>query len=163
MRARIRRLPVRRMARAAGVSVTTTVLSLCVLGALTITRTTGAATANVIATIAGIGPSYLLNRRYTWGRSGKSDVRRELLPFWTMCLLALVVSTVTVGAVGRLSEGAGDVVRSALVCATSVATFAALWVVQFVVCDRLLFVDRRVVRPVIYASADAEPPLEHAA
>ena len=42
-----------------------------------------------LATVAGIGPSYVLNRRWVWRRRGAHDLRREVLPFWTMSLAAI--------------------------------------------------------------------------
>ena len=38
--------------------------------------------ANVMAGI----PSYILNRRWVWGKSGRSHIWREILPFWVMSL-----------------------------------------------------------------------------
>jgi putative flippase GtrA len=132
------------MIRCAGVSVTTTVLSLAVLGVLVAGRFVPAGWANVVATMAGIGPSYWLNRRFVWGRSGAHDLSREVLPFWAMSLTALVLSTVAVSRAaswadhGQLSAG----LRTAVVLTVNVAVFGSLWIAQFFLLDRVLFRSR---------------------
>lgn len=47
---------------------------------------------DLIGTICGIGPSYAWNRRYAWRLRGPSDIRRQVIPFWTLSLVGLVVS-----------------------------------------------------------------------
>ena len=44
--------------------------------------------ANCIATI----PAYNLNRRWTWGKSGRSHLMKEVVPFWAMSALGIVGS-----------------------------------------------------------------------
>src|SRR5580692_11369873 len=41
--------------------------------------------ANVMAGI----PSYILNRRWVWGKSGRSHIWREILPFWVMSITGI--------------------------------------------------------------------------
>ncbi len=138
------RLPVARMARAMGVSVSTTLLSLGVLTVLVQTRAMTPSVANVVATIAGIFPSYVLNRRWVWGRRGRGDWRREVLPFWVMCLTALVLSTLAVGAAASWADATAlsTTARTVVVVGANVVTFGALWLAQFLLLDRVLFVHR---------------------
>ena len=133
-----------KITKSLAVSVMTTALSLSVLGILTFLEIVPAAWANVIATIAGIGPSYALNRRWVWRRSGRSSLTNEVAPFWSLCLFALVASTWTVALAARWahSEGFGDVTRTGIVLLTNLVTFAVLWVLQFLILDRLLFPSR---------------------
>jgi putative flippase GtrA len=130
-----------KLVRCGGVSVATTFLSLAVLGSLTASRLLPAGWANVVATVAGIGPSYVLNRRWVWRRRGAHDLRREVLPFWAMELVALVLSTLAVSSAGRWADHAqlAAGVRTAVVLATNIAVFGSLWIVQFIVLDRVLF------------------------
>jgi putative flippase GtrA len=123
------------------VSAITTVLSLTVLGVLTFTEIVPAMWANVIATVVGIGPSYALNRRWVWRRNGRSSLRNEVAPFWSMCLFALVASTWTVAAAARWAQAMGldDVARTGVVLSVNVVTFAVLWLLQFLLLDRVLF------------------------
>jgi putative flippase GtrA len=130
---------VERAVRSLGVGALTTTLSLAILAVLTQWTPMRPAVANAIATIAGIGPSFVLNRRLAWRRTGRSDVPREVAPFWTYCLAALVVSTVAVDAADRVASSAGwtSSTRTAVVLIANVTTFAVLWVGQFVLASRI--------------------------
>ena len=94
----------RRVLCCLSVSVGTTVLSAVILVALVVGAGVPAGTANVIAVCCGILPSYLANRRWTWGRSGKGSVAREVVPFWALSIAGLLVSTVTVAPAVRRSK-----------------------------------------------------------
>ena len=85
-----------RMARCLSVSVLTTLLSLVTLALLVGWWGTIPWVANVIATAVGTVPSYVLNRRWVWGRDGSSDVWREVVPFWILSFSGLVLSTAAV-------------------------------------------------------------------
>jgi len=86
-----------KLIRAAAVSVSTTVLSLSILFVLTRFAGVAAVEANVIATVAGIGPSYALNRRFVWKLRGRSRFVQQVLPFWIFSVAGLVASTIAVG------------------------------------------------------------------
>ncbi len=43
---------------------------------------------NLVASV----PAYQLNRRWTWGKRGKSQFRREIIPFWTLTFMGIGVS-----------------------------------------------------------------------
>jgi putative flippase GtrA len=90
--------------------------------------------ANAVAVVAGSIPSYLLNRHYVWEQDrGGHRVGREILPFWALALAGLVLSTLLVGGIGLVTD------RTIGVQAANAVAFAALWVVRFVVLDRLLW------------------------
>ncbi len=130
-----------RILRSLSVSVVTTGLSLSILAVLTRLAVTSVEVANVIATLAGIGPSFALNRRWAWHRTGRGRMTREILPFWGYAVLSLVLSTLAVGAVARWADAAGvdQTTRVALVLLANVLTFAVLWCGQFALLDRVLF------------------------
>jgi putative flippase GtrA len=131
----------RKLVRYGTVSVISTAVSLSVLGLLVFTDAVPAGWANVIATAAGTIPSFELNRRWVWGRSGRWSVLAEVVPFAALSLAGLALSTVAVsvaaGWAGRASLGAG--MRTLLVEVANVAAFGSLWIAQFVVLDRVLF------------------------
>jgi putative flippase GtrA len=129
----------RRVLCCLSVSVGTTVLSAVILVILAVGAGVPAGTANVIAVCCGILPSYLGNRRWTWGRSGKGSLTREVLPFWALSISGLLVSTVTVAAAGALTASWSPGLRGIVLPVVQAATFAALWVVQFVLLDRVIF------------------------
>ncbi len=130
-----------RLIRSLGVSAATTVLSLTILAVLTRFDLASPAVANVIATVAGIGPSFELNRRWAWHRTDRGHLTREVAPFWGYCLLALVLSTIAVARAGAWAD-AIDVrpgTRTAIILAANVATFGTLWIGQFLLLDKVLF------------------------
>src|SRR5205807_2548438 len=106
-----------------------------------LTRLVGvaAAEANVIATVAGIGPSYALNRRYVWKLRGRSRFVQQVLPFWIFSVAGLVASTVAVDAAARYASAYTGTLRSLALLAANLATFGSLWLVQFLLLDRVLF------------------------
>src|SRR4029079_9097858 len=95
-RAVLGRAVVGRMSRCLVVSVGTTLLSAAVLVALALGAGVPAGSANVVAVGCGIAPSYLANRHWVWGRTGRGDLGREILPFWILSVAGLVVSTIAV-------------------------------------------------------------------
>ncbi len=125
--------------RYASVSVIATVVGLTVLGVLVSTNATTPGWANVIATVVGTVPSFELNRRWVWGKSGTRSFGAEVAPFAALSLLGLAVSTAAVSAVGRMTTQTDSLLRTLLLEATNVASFGVLWVLQFVILDRLLF------------------------
>ena len=133
-----------RLVRSLAVSGVTSVLSLAILAGLIRFDVTSPARANVISAVAGIGPSFALNRRWAWKRSGRGHVAREVVPFWTYALISLVLSTI---AVERAAAWADAVAlppgrRTLVVLIANVATYGALWIGQFMLLDRVLFRDR---------------------
>lgn len=128
-----------RVLRCLSVSVGTTVLSAVILVVLALGMGVPAGTANIVAVVCGIAPSYLGNRRWVWGRNGKGSLSRELAPFWTLSIAGLIVSTIAVGRVGSLTAAWSNSARIVVLPAANVAVFALLWVLQFVVLDRVIF------------------------
>lgn len=150
--------PWRRILRSLSVSATTTGLSLSILALLIRTSLVTPATANVIATIAGIGPSFALNRRWAWQRDGKSHLRREVLPFWGYAMASLVVSTLAVARAAGWAEAAdvSPTTRTIIVLVANLGSFAVLWCGQFVILDRVLSVASADARPLAERPADGQ-------
>jgi len=133
------RATVRRMSRCLVVSVGTTLLSAAVLVALALGAGVSAGSANVIAVGCGIVPSYLANRHWVWGRSGRSDLLREVVPFWVLSLAGLAASTIAVSVVAAAVAGWSTSARAIALPLANLSVFGALWMVQFVLLDRVLF------------------------
>jgi putative flippase GtrA len=138
----VRRL--RTLLRYGAVSLVSTGVSMTVLGALVATRTMAPGWANAVATAAGTIPSFALNRRWVWGRQGRPSLTGEVGPFVALSFAGLLLSTLAVSAAGRwaTAAGLGTSTRTLAVEAASIAAFGSLWVVQFVLLDRLLFAPR---------------------
>ncbi len=137
-----RRPLLERLACSLGVSLVTTVVSNAILVLLAVVVGLTAGPANAIGVTCGIPLSYVGNRRWVWRRSGRSAFLREVVPFWVMCLVGLVVSTAVVGRVGALTAVFPPAWRAVILPLANIATFGALWVVQFVLLDRVIFAHR---------------------
>ena len=116
-------------------------LSQVVLGVLVWTRAMPAVWANVVATLAGIVPSFELNRRWVWGRTGRRSVAKEVVPFVALSATGLALSTLAVAVASRWAElhHLADGTRTVTVQAANLFAFGVVWVAQFVLLDRVLF------------------------
>jgi putative flippase GtrA len=101
--------------------------------------------ASITAFVAGAVPNYLLNRLWAWEQRGRARVGREVLPY-----AAIVV--VTALAAAAVTSAADAWVRTAvesrawqvaLVGAAFLGTYGFMFVLKFVLFDRLIFTDRR--------------------
>jgi putative flippase GtrA len=88
---------------------------------------------NVIAVAAGTIPSYELNRTWVWGKSGKSHLWKEVVPFWSLSFLGLVLSTITVAVVETYNDS------TIAIAAANLAAFGVLWVGKFLLLHYVLF------------------------
>ncbi len=100
-----------------------------------------ATSANVFAVCVSAVPSYYLNRAWTWGKTGRSHLMKEIVPFWAMALLGLVFSTVVVDLAKGVSDNITSIhlVQTLIVMFAGLAAFGILWIVKFVVLNRVLF------------------------
>ncbi len=74
-------------------SVISVVVSLVVLFVTLYFFKWSARTSNIVAVSVSAIPSYFLNRAWAWGKSGRSHLLKEVVPFWAMAFLGFVVST----------------------------------------------------------------------
>jgi putative flippase GtrA len=130
-----------RLARCMTVSTITTVISFTILGVATSVFGVAPMLANVMATGIATIPSYSLNRRWTWGKQDRSDLWREIVPFWVLSFLGLALSTLTVGLVDSWASQIrlAPLFHTGALLAGHLSGFGLLWVVQFVLLDRVLF------------------------
>jgi len=92
--------------------------------------------ANMVATV----PSYYLNRSWAWGKTGRSHVRREIVPFWTLSIAGMLLSIVTESEARHIGIAHFDhdhLVRTVLVLGANFLAFGILWVVKFLAFNRL--------------------------
>ena len=96
---------------------------------------------NILATCITTAPAYYLNRNWTWGKSGKSHVWREIVPFWVISFLSLVLSTVAVGIAAHNADRVSHakIVRSLLVVMANLVTYGSIWVLKFMLFNKYLF------------------------
>ena len=124
-----------------GVSVLTTVISVATLAVAILGLGIAAWAANILATSVATVPSFQLNRRWTWGKRGASDPWRETLPFWALAFAGLVLSTIFVALTDPWMAHlhTGLLVHTGAVVGAHLSGFGVLWILQFILLDRLLF------------------------
>lgn len=91
--------------------------------------------ANVMAGI----PSYYLNRQWVWRKSGRSHIWRELLPFWVMSISGIGFALYTASVAQNFAEAhhLHHLARTVLVVGANIAAFGILWILKFLVLNRL--------------------------
>lgn len=95
--------------------------------------------ANTLAVAIATIPSYLLNRAWVWGKSGGHSAKSEVLPFWALAFISLVLSNLLVHlAENQWSSWAG-------IQAANLSAFGLVWTAKYVVLDRILFRDESAI------------------
>ena len=95
---------------------------------------------NIVATCIATVPYYYLNRMWVFKKSGRSHLTKEVLPFWTIAFVSLVLSTLAVKFAGsQVHSISSKNVRGAILVAANFATYGILWIAKFVVFNRYLF------------------------
>jgi putative flippase GtrA len=91
--------------------------------------------ANVVAGI----PAYILNRRWVWGKRGRSHLWREILPFWVMSLSGIGLAMITSTLAHNFAEShqLHHLARTILVEGANIAAFGTLWFLKFLILNRL--------------------------
>jgi putative flippase GtrA len=94
---------------------------------------------NLVASV----PAYQHNRRWTWGKRGKSHLRKEVAPFWMLTFLGIGVSQL--GALFARHEVRAHhwshLVNTGLVAFANLVSFAIFWVLKLIVFNRIFRVD----------------------
>lgn len=120
-------------------SVITTVFSLLVLGLVFgVFHVWSEVPSTVFANVCAAVPSYFLNRQWAWGKSGRSHVFKEVLPFWIVSAASITFSiagAATAKYVGRV-EAANHFEETLLVLAFNVLCFGIFWVLKLLIFNR---------------------------
>ncbi len=87
--------------------------------------------ANAFAASTAAVPAYFMSRYWVWQVRGRSSLRDEVLPFWAIALLGLLVSSITAEVADRLFD------EPLMVSAGSIAGYFIVWVAKFLLLDRL--------------------------
>ncbi len=130
----------KRLFRFTMVSVVSTAVSFGVLAIVFgVFRLWGEVASTVFANSVATVPSYYLNRKWVWGKSGRSHLVKEVIPFWCMSALGITVSIFGaalarhIGTVHHFSHPE----QTALVLFANVVSFGVFWVLKFLVFNRL--------------------------
>ncbi len=132
----------RRLWKYASVSIVSTIVSQVVLfSTYHIWKVGSAMECNVIATAVASLPAYYLNRTWTWGKTGRSRVWREVVPFWAISFTAMVMSTAAVGVAAHNADriASGSLARALIVNGANLLTYACIWSARYFIFNRYLF------------------------
>jgi putative flippase GtrA len=88
---------------------------------------------NIAAVSLAAIPVFFLNRAWVWNLSGRSSIRREVLPFWGFTVAGLGLSTLAVAVVSSMTDS------TVAVAAANIGAFGVLWVAKFFVLDEVVF------------------------
>jgi putative flippase GtrA len=93
----------------------------------------------LIANILAGVPSYILNRRWVWGKSGRSHILREVLPFWVMSItgIGFALYTASLAHDYATSHHLDHLARTVLVVGANISAFGILWILKFLILNRL--------------------------
>jgi putative flippase GtrA len=90
---------------------------------------------NAVATF----PSYWLNRSWAWGKSGRSHLMKEVVPFWVIAATGIAFSIIG-AALARhvgLTHHLGHITQTGLVLAANIVSFAIFWVLKLLAFNKL--------------------------
>lgn len=96
-------------------------------------------TSTLVANVLAGFPSYFLNRQWVWGKGGRSHLWREVVPFWALSITGIVFALFTASWAAHFSTShhLEHLARTVLVLGANIAAFGILWVLKFLVFNRL--------------------------
>ena len=93
----------------------------------------GAIPSNLVSVAIGAIPNYTINRYWTWHQTGKNRLWGEVVPFWVMSFLGMVLSLFAVAyAEDRWDTGLA-------IAIAQVTSFGVLWLAKFLVLDKIMW------------------------
>ncbi len=104
-------------------------------------RLFSAVTSNIIATAVAAVPSYYLNRTWAWGKTGRSHLLKEVIPFWALAFLGLWASieTVSYAHAFAVRHDLSHLFDAVLVNFASLFAFGVIWVGKYFIFNRFMF------------------------
>jgi putative flippase GtrA len=128
-----------RFSKFAAGSVAATLLSQLTLTGLFWLGGVNATTASLVAFVAGAIPNFIVNWKWTWGRSGRPALLRELLPYIAIIvgggLAATALTTLTDHVLAPLVTDRGA--RTITLDIAYLSSYAILFVLKFALLDRV--------------------------
>jgi putative flippase GtrA len=123
-------------------SVVAVLVSFVLLGLFVGVLDMGEVLSSTLATAIAAIPSYEMNRKWAWGKTGKSHLMKEVVPFWALAFIGWGVSTEAVNVAGHFarSHHFTHLHRTELVMLVYLAAFGVLWVGKFLIFNRVMFV-----------------------
>jgi len=90
---------------------------------------------NIVSTV----PNYILNRRWVWGKTGRSHLWREVVPFWVMSITGIVLALFTAALARNFSNthNLDHLARTIVIVGANTAAFGVLWILKYLILNRL--------------------------
>ena len=89
--------------------------------------------ANLTAWMVSTFPAYLLSRYWVWQQLGASSVKSEIVPFWIIALVGLLLSSATIGVLAVITD------NTIVLLLGTVVAYGIVWVAKYLVLDGLLW------------------------
>ncbi|HLY82822.1 MAG TPA: GtrA family protein [Acidimicrobiales bacterium] len=97
--------------------------------------------ANISSVVVATVPSYELNRKWAWGKRGKSHVWKEVVPFWVLAFVGLAFSTLWAVLAENFAKGRHmtHVHQTIVVEIAVIGSYGILWIGKFIIFNKILF------------------------
>jgi putative flippase GtrA len=94
--------------------------------------------ANAVATF----PSYWLNRSWAWGKSGRSHLVKEVIPFWSVSAAGIAFSVIGASVARHIGQTyhLAHLEQTVVVLFANVMSFAIFWVLKLLIFNRVFHV-----------------------
>jgi putative flippase GtrA len=104
----------------------------------------GVVLASTLATSIAAIPSYEMNRKWAWGKSGKSHLMKEVIPFWALAILGWAFSTYSVYLMDHYASHHhfSHAARTFWIALVYFAAYGVLWIGKFLIFNKVMFVHR---------------------
>ncbi len=88
-------------------------------------------------------PSYWLNRNWAWGKSGRSHLMKEVVPFWVMAVIGIAFSIVGASVARHIGteHHLSHTEQTAVVLAANFLSFAIFWVLKLFFFNKMFKTD----------------------
>jgi putative flippase GtrA len=124
-----------RYAATSGISLG--ISEVCLL-ALYSTRTFGATSSALLATLAGTIPSYLLSRYWIWSEANRKRAGRQVVLYWATSLASMGITAAGTGLITHAAPG-GHRAHVIFAGAAFLAMNVILWVTKYLVYQKIIF------------------------
>lgn len=134
----------RKLIRFTSVSVVSAIVSLLAIALIYGFRIIrGEVEATLFGNLVAAIPSYSLNRKWVWGKTGRSHVRKEILPFLALAVLSIGFSMVGGAYAKHLVQTHqwSHLFNTCIVDVANLASFAIFWVLKLVLFNRIFHVN----------------------
>ncbi len=108
----------------------------------------GEVQATLFSNVVAMFPAYHLNRRWAWGKRGRSQLRTEIVPYVAMSSLGMIFSLVGATYAHHVvhTHHFAHLINTGIVGGTNIAAFAVFWVLKMLLFNRIFHPGERVVR-----------------